>query len=147
MRPLSFVFGVLLSLLGLLDLAFAYLTISSSSCGFDVSCAHPAYGYSYGWFRLFFGVLLLALGLVLIARSFRPRRWGRWGPGGWGSGGYGPRYGGGGYGPRGMGGMGPLLCPTCGGRNGPRFQHCRFCGAALGGAPAPPGGPPPPLQH
>jgi hypothetical protein len=141
LRPLQLVLGVVLALLGVLDLAFAYLALSGSACGFAVSCAHPYYGF--GWFRLVFGILLLVFGLMLIALSFRPRRWGGRGfagPGGWRGGLYGPR--GGGYGPRGMGGMAPIICPTCGGRNGPRFQYCRFCGAALG---APPGGPGAPL--
>lgn len=143
MRPIALIFGILLTLGGLVEIAFGYAVSSGTACGFALSCTGPHGGISFGGFRILFGVLLLVLGLALIALSLRPRRWGGGGPYGGRRGMYGPGYGG--FGPRRMGPMGaPLVCPTCGGRNGPRFQHCRFCGASLSGAAVPPGAPPPP---
>jgi len=140
-RPISLLFGVLLTIGGLVEIAIGYAISSASSCGYALSCTGPHGPLTLGGFRILFGAVVLVLGVLLIAFSLRPRRWAGRGPGGMGM--YGGRYRG--YGPRRMARMGPpRTCPTCGGRNGPHFQYCRFCGAALEGAPPTPAGPPRP---
>ena len=149
MRPFA-VFGVFLVLIGAVSVLFAFLAYSSS--GGACLGGHPCPNGYAAWYEGrvliwgIFGALLLLFGLWLLTRPAR-RRWGNDGggfAGGPGAGPYGAprgvrRYGGG------WGGAGPRLCSRCGARNGPHFQYCHRCGAALAGPipTVPPTAPPP----
>lgn len=138
MRPLRFAIGLVLLLLGLFELLVVWAGVMSAGCNRVNGCGALGLGGAFLGARLAIGILLVLLGALTIAVSLRPRR--AWGP----RGRFGPGPGGPGFG--GPGGFGPRwarVCPTCGGRNGPHFAHCRYCGADLSSvAPGPVGGPP-----